>query len=1079
MKRIIFTLIILSSITFYQLQAQVIEDFEAPNLMRMSPNPKIDSSSFVLVDNPFPNEVNPSKIVLKFTRKKDYSGWSGIYYPTQPFYYEKDMYFHVKIWKPRISPIILQLYSLFIYRIPNGSEAQGIYWDPIQPQKSVNNWEEVVFSFNPYNFLMRSFLFVPEDAPSEGLKEDVVMYIDDITINHDPTVGSAPEFVFTDFEHNPLYLMLGDNEDNSSMIDSPNPDISGANLSAQVIKFTRDKDGVPWGGFWSTLKSPIDVTNNKYMHVKVWKPRISPVKFKIEGGAAGNLEVESIYPQTKTNEWEDMVFDLSSKTGTYPTIAFMPDFENPVTLTKDIVIFFDDIELNNDPLPRDASEIRINVDMKHSGIIKGSRVFITGNFVDKFADWSDVSVIPENEMTDPDGDGIFSITKKIPDGPVSFQFYYITGTGRIEGDFGLSERKFVLDGDTVLNCKWQVGGAIADTEEPKIQIFNVDMKEAGKTTGQKVYISGNFGGINGNWAEPGTNVKNEMFDTDGDGIFSITMNLPDGNYQFKFFKGEGWGGGEWIGDPNRSFNLVGSKNIICKWGYPAVKLNMISCNLITDGNFDSDGLMLGDWIEFNNDYIFPSVNVNDGVLTLTNNNVGEFWETGVFQQLNDYGKLLFNDTTYLLIFDAWASKDRICSFDLEDNWVNSYRRFGISSDFDALNGESQWDINLTANRTTYSRTVTMKKILPNTSFFFRIMAGAATGSVYVDNLYLLSQSDFKNYGVPVTGIKINGEGNVTEIASEKGTLQMYATIFPLDSWMESIRWSVLNQSGYASINQSGLLSAITNGTVKVIATTLDGTNISDSLEITISNQKAKPDLPIDFENISDLAWNVMNNSNNASWQFSLAPNPYKTRVNPSENVLRFNVTQQAGVSASISSTAFGPFSFNCANNIVYMSIRKHVKTVVGIKLEQSTDGGPDTMITATSNAVDVWQKLKFDFSACAGHTYQKMTIYPDVYATIKEGAVFYIDDILFPCLEVNGIPAIRNNLVNIYPNPVNDILNVLLNSANTKLTIYNSLGSKIVEKFAYENIVRIDVRNYAPGVYILKTGDGAVVKFIK
>jgi len=44
-------------------------------------------------------------------------------------------------------------------------------------------------------------------------------------------------------------------------------------------------------------------------------------------------------------------FDFTSKTGVYPTISFMPDFEDPLTLTSDIVIYFDDILLNNDPNP--------------------------------------------------------------------------------------------------------------------------------------------------------------------------------------------------------------------------------------------------------------------------------------------------------------------------------------------------------------------------------------------------------------------------------------------------------------------------------------------------------------------------------------------------------------------------------------------------------------------------------------------------------------------------------------------------------------------------------------------------------
>ncbi len=81
------------------------------------------------------------------------------------------------------------------------------------------------------------------------------------------------------------------------------------------------------------------------------KTRISPLKFKVEDGPSGNLEIASMNPQTVVNEWEDIVFDFSEKTGLWNVIAFMPDFEDPLTLTEDIEIYFDYIMVNNDPAP--------------------------------------------------------------------------------------------------------------------------------------------------------------------------------------------------------------------------------------------------------------------------------------------------------------------------------------------------------------------------------------------------------------------------------------------------------------------------------------------------------------------------------------------------------------------------------------------------------------------------------------------------------------------------------------------------------------------------------------------------------
>jgi hypothetical protein len=149
-----------------------------------------------------------------------------------------------------------------------------------------------------------------------------------------------------------LNVMGGATNSNTDMtvVDNPNP--SGINTSTKVVKFERNTAGDPWGGFWSPVVDPDpDFTTNKYVHVKVLKTRISPVKFKIEGGAAGNLEIASVNAQTQIGVWEDFVFDFSSKTGTYPTVVFMPDYFDPLVNEGNITIYFDDIIVNNIATP--------------------------------------------------------------------------------------------------------------------------------------------------------------------------------------------------------------------------------------------------------------------------------------------------------------------------------------------------------------------------------------------------------------------------------------------------------------------------------------------------------------------------------------------------------------------------------------------------------------------------------------------------------------------------------------------------------------------------------------------------------
>jgi hypothetical protein len=129
-----------------------------------------------------------------------------------------------------------------------------------------------------------------------------------------------------------------------------NPAPDAVNPSVTVGKFTRAFDGNPWAGFWANISPSLDLATKKYVHVKVYKSRITPLKFKVEGGTGDpkTLEIFSLFEQTKANAWEDIVFDFSSMSSKYPIIAFMPDFSDPVDLTDNIEIYFDDILLSED-----------------------------------------------------------------------------------------------------------------------------------------------------------------------------------------------------------------------------------------------------------------------------------------------------------------------------------------------------------------------------------------------------------------------------------------------------------------------------------------------------------------------------------------------------------------------------------------------------------------------------------------------------------------------------------------------------------------------------------------------------------
>jgi hypothetical protein len=166
---------------------------------------------------------------------------------------------------------------------------------------------------------------------------------------------SIAQQVIEDFEGDtliPLNQLSNGTLPNDSLVAVPNPAPDDVDSSDMVLKFRRSSAGDVWAGWWSELPTPVDMTTNKWVSVKVWKPRVSVVKFKVEGGTTNPtfFELASVRPQTKTNEWEEIVFHFPGATGTYPKIAMLVDFNDPVGLTEDIVCYVDDITfLASDP----------------------------------------------------------------------------------------------------------------------------------------------------------------------------------------------------------------------------------------------------------------------------------------------------------------------------------------------------------------------------------------------------------------------------------------------------------------------------------------------------------------------------------------------------------------------------------------------------------------------------------------------------------------------------------------------------------------------------------------------------------
>ncbi len=339
MKKITIILAFMLAFAGYS-HSQMIEDFEHITLNLMTGG-EDDNSTMTVIANPDQGEANPSPYVVEFYRSQHGLIWGGFWSALPEPVDMTDMkYVHVQVWKPRISSIK--------FKVEGGPEGT-FELESIEPQTLTEEWETITFHFPDADGLYPIIALLPDFEDPLDLDDDIVIYFDNIVFSDNEEPGEGNELMVENFSPITMNVMTAGEDDDSYFDVVLNPDQNDANPSDRVGKFFRSQHGLIWSGFWSALPEPVDMSEQKYVYVDVWKPRISTIKFKVEGGPGGTFELESIEPQTKINEWETIVFHFPEADGEYPIIAFLPDFNDPVDLDDDIVIYFDNIRVGGAP----------------------------------------------------------------------------------------------------------------------------------------------------------------------------------------------------------------------------------------------------------------------------------------------------------------------------------------------------------------------------------------------------------------------------------------------------------------------------------------------------------------------------------------------------------------------------------------------------------------------------------------------------------------------------------------------------------------------------------------------------------
>ncbi|MHA3788065.1 Ig-like domain-containing protein [Flavobacterium hauense] len=90
--------------------------------------------------------------------------------------------------------------------------------------------------------------------------------------------------------------------------------------------------------------------------------------------------------------------------------------------------------------------------------------------------------------------------------------------------------------------------------------------------------------------------------------------------------------------------------------------------------------------------------------------------------------------------------------------------------------------------------------------------------------------------VTVSGLTVATQNNVpATITAANGTLQLTAAVTPANA-NQGVTWSITQGSAFATVSANGLVTATGNGTVTVTATSASNSAISNTIQITVSNQ---------------------------------------------------------------------------------------------------------------------------------------------------------------------------------------------------------------------------------------------------
>jgi hypothetical protein len=327
----------------------------------------------------------------------------------------------------------------------------------------------------------------------------------------------------------------------------------------------------------------MDFANDGYLYAVTFQNnllKIDPVT--AETTVVGPIGIDIVYPQ-------DVSYDV--ETGLLYTIASGFTFSyfgtydlntGAFQMIKDMQsIYYYTLVITKNP--NDYIPVTFNVDMSSATDFNAGidHVYISGSM----NAWAEPGTDDKYLLSATGEDMIYSVTFDLNKGNFDYKYYINSGWDGAEWGDNIPGRTLeVVDAAIVLNDVW---GQHPGEYYPVT--FHVDMSTALSFSeiSDKVYLSGSMN----EWAEPGTDNYYLLSHIGEDLVYSTSIYLGPGNYDYKFFINSGWDGAEWGDDiPDRSFEVIDSDVVLYDvWGDHQVTIvNKLLHNLKIFPNPTSD-----------------------------------------------------------------------------------------------------------------------------------------------------------------------------------------------------------------------------------------------------------------------------------------------------------------------------------------------------------------------------------------------------------------------------------------------------------------------------------------------------------